>query len=140
MKAPAAVLALALFVLAATCPDAQAGLTARQLAEVGASPEPGATLAPGIPVHDVRGPDLTLGDALGGRPALLVPVDYHCRALCGTALAVLAPLLSQTRMQTGRDYTVLVLGMDPNESDADALSMAQARLGAAADGPGVRVL
>jgi protein SCO1/2 len=142
MRTPAALLtlfALPLAVLVGS-PAAQAGLTERQLAGVAADPAPGARLALGTIVQDVRGPDLTLGEAMGGRPALLVPVDYRCRSLCGPALALLGPILSQTGRRLGRDYAVLVLGMDPHDGEADALAMATAQLGDIAAAPGLRLL
>lgn len=140
MKARAALLGIALSLATAWAPDASAGLTSSQLSDVQAQPLSGARLPLAATVHDANGPDMSLGDALAGRPALLVPVDYRCRSLCGPALALLAPLLSQTRFRLGVDYTVLVLGMDPRDSDAEALAMAQAQLGPAAGQSGVRIL
>lgn len=141
MSRPWLALVLVVFlVLGPAVRPAQAGLTARALEGVTARPAPGATLPLDAVVRDGTGRERSLGDALAGRPALLMPVDYTCRALCGPSLSLLAPLLPETRFRLGRDYAVLVLGIDPRDGPETARAMTQERLGPVAGEAGIAVL
>ena len=47
---------------------------------------------------------LSLGQALAGRPALLMPLDYACRNVCDPMLAVAGTALSATGLAPGRKH------------------------------------
>ncbi|ACA20105.1 conserved hypothetical protein [Methylobacterium sp. 4-46] len=126
-------LLLALLIALAPC-AARAGLAASELAAAGLAPPAGARLPLGARVTDESGRSLALGEALGGRPALLVPVDFTCRTLCGPALAVVAGALGETGLRPGADYRLIVLGLDPK----DGLAEGRALLGAQVADPALR--
>ena len=79
---------------------------------------------------------MTLGDAIGGRPTLLLPADFTCKQICGPALSVAAGALSQTGLQAGRDYSLVVVGIDAK----DSLRMRGGFTSGQVGGPGVSVL
>jgi protein SCO1/2 len=82
------------------------------------------------------GRDLTLGDAIAGRPTLLLPADFTCSEICGPALSIAASALSQTGLQAGRDYSLVVVGIDANDGISAARQFVSGQVG----GPGVSVL
>ena len=85
---------------------------------------------------DLDGRDLTLGDAIAGRPTLLLPADFTCTQICGPALSIAASALGQTGLQAGRDYSLVVVGIDAKDSIDDARRFTSGQVG----GPGVSVL
>jgi protein SCO1/2 len=122
------ILFAALIALALIRP-ALAGLAERDLAVVTLAPGPEARVPNSLVFRDLRNRMLTLGEALTGRPGVLVPVDYTCRSICGPALSVVAAALSQTDLQAGRDYRLIVVGIDPKDDLDAARSLVQTRIG-----------
>lgn len=117
-------------------PAAWAGLTEVQIGQVELSPSAGAEVPMARVFKDLRGRDVTLGDAIGERPTLLVPADFTCKQICGPALSIAAGALSQTGLRPGRDYSLVVVGIDANDSLEDARRFTSGQVG----GPGVSVL
>jgi len=113
----------ALALILASCIPASAGLSPNRLKEVALAPNPGAALPLDAGFALAGGAPLTLRDALGGKPAALILADYRCRFTCGTALAIASAGLSGTGLEAGRDYNLLVIGIDPKDSLADAEAM-----------------
>ena len=99
-----------------------AELSKGQLREVGLNPRPGAAL-PLDAAFSAGSARVSLKDALDGRPAVLVLADFKCRYTCGTALAIAADGLTHTRLEAGRDYNLLVIGINPGAGIADAEAM-----------------
>lgn len=120
--------AAALVISLALAGSAHAGLTERDLAGAVLAPPPGARVPLTLPVQDAAGRSLAFGAALGGRPALLIPVDYTCRTICGPALAIAADALAETGLRPGADYTLITVGLDPKDSPADARALVEARI------------
>src|SRR3954471_7782245 len=120
--------ATTLVVSLALAGTARAGLTERDLAGAVLTPSPGARVPLTLPVQDAAGRSLAFGAALGGRPALLIPVDYTCRTICGPALAIAADALAETGFRPGAGYTPLTVGLDPKDSPADARAMVAAQV------------
>jgi protein SCO1/2 len=94
---------------------------------VALNPSPGAALPLGAEFTS-GGARTSLGDALGGKPSALVLVDYRCHFTCGTALGIAADGLAQTGLEAGRDYNLVVIGIDPASTPADAEAMRAAHL------------
>jgi protein SCO1/2 len=115
---------------------ASAGLTEHQVGQVALAPPPGARVPTALVFQDLKGRDITLGDAIGGRPTLLVPADFTCAQICGPALSIAASALSRTGLQAGRDYSLVVVGIDARDGIADARRFTSGQVG----GPGVSVL
>jgi protein SCO1/2 len=123
----AAFAVMAMFALAAS--PATAALTAEQLSTVAVAPSAGARLPLSIALPDLAGTRRTLGEALGGKPTLLAFADYTCRSLCGPILAIAAAGLAKTGLTAGTDFRVLVIGLDPKDSAADARAMRREQIG-----------
>ena len=117
--------ALALILLC--CVPCSAELSKGQLREVGLNPSPGAALPLGA-AFSAGSARVSLKDARDGRPAVLVLADFKCRYTCGTALAIAADGLTHTGLEAGRDYNLLVIGINPRAGIADAEAMKAAYL------------
>jgi protein SCO1/2 len=127
MKTSVRLLALAALCLAR---PAQA-LTEAELSAVGASPRIGARLPLEARFRDDSGRPLTLGRALGGKPAMLVFADYRCTSLCGPGLVIAALALDRSGLNP-QDYSFVVVGLDAADPPALAARVREARLRGAA--------
>ncbi|ETX29042.1 hypothetical protein [Roseivivax isoporae] len=108
---------LALLVLSG---PAHAGLTAAELDTVRSDPPPGAQVDLGT-----------------GLPTILVFADLDCGALCDAILARTADELSRTGLEIGRDYALVVVGIDPRDGSSEARSFVAAQ---AAPLPAARIV
>ena len=131
MRSAPLILVLALWPVAAL-----AGLTEAQVGQVALSPPPGARVPTSLVFKDLRGHDVSLGDAIAGRPTLLLPADFTCSQICGPALSIAASALGETGLQAGRDYSLVVVGIDAKDSIEDARRFTSDQVG----GTGVSVL
>jgi len=113
-----------------------AGLTEAQIGNVALSPPDGAHIPTALTFRNIEGKDVTLGEAIARRPTLLLPADFTCSQICGPALSIAASALHQTGLQAGRDYSLVVLGIDAHDSLDDARRFTAGQVG----GPGVSVL
>ncbi|WP_046868502.1 hypothetical protein [Microvirga massiliensis] len=107
---------------------AHAGLTERELSSVRIAPPPAAAVPLNLALRDGAGDSISLREALAGRPALLVPVDYTCRTTCGPVLAIAATALSQTGLKPGTDFHLIIVGIDPNDDSTAARSITEAQI------------
>jgi protein SCO1/2 len=131
MKCAALLLALTLWPV-----GAWAGLTEQQIGEVALIPPVGARVPSALVFKDLDGRDMTLGDAIAGRPTLLLPADFTCSEICGPALSIAASALSRTGLRAGQDYSLVVVGLDARDGLDAARSFTTGQIG----GPGVSVL
>jgi len=115
---------------------AWAGLTEQQIGDVALAPPPGAQVPADLVFSDLEGHSLTLGSAIANRPTLLIPADYTCPGICGPALLIAANALSQTGLNVGQDYSLVVVGIDANDGTEAARQFVSGQVG----GPGVSVL
>jgi protein SCO1/2 len=69
---------------------------------------------------DWHGNAITLGQAIGHRPAILAVGYFHCPNLCGLVRNDLMNALS--RLDASRPYSLVVLSIDPTETPQDARS------------------
>lgn len=128
---------LALILLVTTWSSAAlAGLTEQQLGELGLAPATRAQVPMTLGFKDAEGNDKSLGQAAGGRPTLLLPVDFTCSQICGPALTIIAGALKQTGLEAGRDYSLVVFGIDSRDDATAARRFVQGQV----SGPGVSVL
>lgn len=66
---------------------------------------------------DQFGKQVTFGEVLGKRPALVLAIFYRCTGVCGVELARLVAALGDTpSKRIGRDFDVIVVGIDPLET------------------------
>ncbi|MCI9882833.1 SCO family protein [Methylobacterium goesingense] len=101
----------------------QARLAQNDLARVGVTPAPDARVPLGLAFTDAGSGPTTLGAALGGRAALLLPVDYTCANVCDPMLAMTGAALAATGLVPGRDVGFVLVGLDPRDDVAAARRM-----------------
>lgn len=97
---------------------AVAQLSREQLEHAGLSDRRGATV-PDVPLQGRDGRRINLRATITDRPSLLLLVDYTCTTLCGATLGALTTALEETSLELGRDYRVLVVGLDPRDGLAE---------------------
>ncbi|OAS13899.1 electron transporter [Methylobacterium platani] len=124
-----AIAALLVGVAIALSAGPAAALTPKDLAGVALAPPPGARAPLDAAFTDTAGRRLSLGQALDGRPALLLPLDYACRNVCDPMLAVAGTALAATGLSPGTDYRLVTLGINPRADAAAARTMVAGQLG-----------
>lgn len=122
----AALIAVAWLVLAG--PSA-ARLTANELDQVGVKPPPGARVPLTAALIDDHGFTRRLGEVIGGKPTILIFVDYTCRTLCGPILALSSAGLAKTGLKPGKDFRMLVIGLDARDGPDTAQRMQRDQMG-----------
>lgn len=108
---------------------AQAQPSLANLARVGVHVPAGAAAPLGLAMRDDAGRVETLGQAIDGRPTVLVFADYACTTLCGPALAMTSAGLADSGLTPGRDFRLAVVGLDPASGAAQAQAFRLSRLG-----------
>ena len=117
-----------LFAALASAP-ASAGLTAEQLADVGVTPPADARLPLDAKLSGLDGRVTSLGDAIGGRPAVVVFADYDCPQLCSPILALAGVALGRSGLDPGKDYRLVVIGFNPKATADDGKRMVGGEIG-----------
>ncbi|SFI08107.1 SCO family protein [Methylobacterium brachiatum] len=113
---------------------ARARLVQADLARVAVAPPPSARVPLELAVTDARtGRATTLEQALGGRAALLLPVDYTCGNVCDPMVSMAADALAATGL-AAEDYAFVLVGIDPRDDAAAARRMLAETLGDRAAG------
>jgi protein SCO1/2 len=101
----------------------QAGIAAAQVKRVEAAPAPNAALPLNVGFINQAGRTVTLGDAIGHLPSVIVFVDYTCHTLCGPILDFVVAGLAKTGLRSGADYHLVAIGIDPRDGVAAAAAM-----------------
>ena len=71
--------------------------------------------------RDEAGRDFALAEFVApGKPLILALVYFHCPNLCGVVRSDLFDALKRSGMTAGRDYSLVVLSIDPSENSDDA--------------------
>jgi protein SCO1/2 len=109
--------------------QACAALTSTALRNVDVAPPPGARVPLSATLTDDAGSRRTLGEALGGRPAVLILADYTCRTLCGPIVTIAANALAQSGLKPAADFRLIVIGLDPKDHPEDARAMKHNQIG-----------
>lgn len=93
--------------------------------EIGVDEKPGARIPPDLVFTDQDGKPVRLGDLLSGKPAILTLNYYTCPMLCPVTLRTLHGALSAIRdLSPGRDYRVITVSIDPNDTPVEARARA----------------
>lgn len=69
---------------------------------------------------DETGQEVSFAELFGRRPVLLVPVYYDCPMLCGQVLYSLTASLAKLELDPGRDYEVVAVSFNPENTAEDA--------------------
>jgi protein SCO1/2 len=115
--------ALGLCVATATCSDVMAIERPGEVLdkEVGVFTELGKQVDLSRRFTNVAGQTRSLRDfTVPGKPILIAPVYYKCPRLCGLLLDGVYNLLNEIPLKLSTDFSVLVVGFDPNETPEDA--------------------
>lgn len=106
------------------------------LQELAYRQRPGAALPRGASFIDEAGRTVRIADLLSGRPAVLALGYFHCPNLCGLVRADLYDALDRSGLDPDKDYALIALSIDPDETRSDA---AAAKARDAAQFPPARV-
>jgi protein SCO1 len=82
-------------------------------------------------LHDEDGRQLSINDAIGGVPAVVVFVDYTCRTLCGPIIEFAEAGLAKSGLRPRADYRMLAIGLNPRDGVDEARTMRAKHLDAA---------
>lgn len=121
MTTPRAILLL--IALTACIGRAHANFTAAELAQIAAVPPPHAQLPPTLAFRDEQGRTTVISQAIGGVPAVVIFADYTCRTLCGPIVEFTADGLGKTGLTPGKDYRLVVIGINPRDGIDTARAM-----------------
>src|ERR1700755_2996957 len=69
---------------------------------------------------DEAGRQVKLGDYFGKHPAVVSLVYYTCPMLCSEELDGLTSSLEMVKLTPGKDFDVIIVSIDPNDTPADA--------------------
>lgn len=69
-----------------------------------------------VPLVNQDGKTVRLRDYLGKKPVIVTLVYYRCPVLCSVLLSGLTKALQGVAWKIGREYDVLTISVDPNES------------------------
>jgi protein SCO1/2 len=86
------------------------------VSEVGFDQKLGARLPLELRFRDDSGHDLALGELFGRRPLILAPVYFRCPMLCNQVLSGLTRSLKPLELDAGKEFDVLAVSIDPEES------------------------
>jgi protein SCO1/2 len=103
---------------------AQSGVPSAQmpgpLQKVGYDQKLGGQVPLGLGFRDQDGRAVRLNDYFGQKPVLLVLAYYHCPMLCDMVLTGVTGSLKTMNLNPGKDFDVVVVSIDPNESAVQA--------------------
>ncbi len=108
------------FVLILLATVAAAGTAFDATTEAGIDKIADAHLPGDAPFVDQTGKQARFDNYFGGPPLVFAAVQYHCPNLCGLTLDGLFGGLAGAGLVAGRDYLVVVMGIDPREGPAEA--------------------
>ncbi len=83
--------------------------------EIGVEEKTGQTIPANLTFYDEEGQKVRLGDFLG-KPAILVIVYYTCEHICPQMLGGLAQTLPRLAFTPGKDYRVITVSIDANDT------------------------
>jgi protein SCO1/2 len=108
-------LVLTFMLIAVTTVHAQT-LSNDQIARVDFEQRLGATVPVNAIFRDESGAPVRLGQFFGERPVVLALAYYECPNLCTVVLNGMLESLRNLRQDAGRDFDVVVVSINPNES------------------------
>ena len=88
--------------------------------KLGVEEHPAGEVPLDVPFLDETGKRVTFGEIMDGKPAILTLNYYGCPGLCTPQLNDLAQNLTRVKLAENRDYKVITLSFNPNETPEDA--------------------
>jgi protein SCO1/2 len=96
------------------------GLSPDELKRIGYDQHIGQAISPALIFQESNKHNVALGDLFNTKPTLLVLGYYHCPMLCTLINDGLIESLQELRFDVGRDFNVVNVSIDPNETPAVA--------------------
>lgn len=84
--------------------------------DVGFDQKLGERVPMSVELTDESGRRVTLAEVADGKPAILVPAYYECPMLCNMVLSAVITTLGPMELDAGRDFEVIVVSFDPEET------------------------
>ena len=106
-----------------------AALSTTDLMNTEAAPATDAVLPPLLPLQGEQGEARSLRQWLGNTPSIWILADYTCETLCGPLISIVSEALERTGLRPGLDFRLIVVGLDPKDTAADAAAMKDAQVG-----------
>ncbi|MTV11993.1 MULTISPECIES: SCO family protein [Bradyrhizobium] len=117
------------FVALLSLPEAGfAALTSSQVDQVTLRPRTGDGLPLSLRLTDEFDATKPLKEWLGNVPTVWIAADYTCKSLCGPMISIVSSALADTGLQAGSAYRLMVFGLDPRDTAADARAMKAAQV------------
>jgi protein SCO1/2 len=114
---------------------AAASLSRADLAGVEAAPQSDAVLPLTLPLQGDEGNAKPLQYWLGSGPSVWILADFTCETLCGPVVSIVSEALAHSGLKPGPDFRLIVVGLDPKDTAADAAAMKTAQIGTAGELP-----
>jgi protein SCO1/2 len=96
------------------------GLSPDDLKRIGYDQHIGQPISPGLTFQESDNRTIAFGELFNSKPTLLVLGYYHCPMLCTLINDGLIESLQELRFDVGRDFNVVNLSIDPNETPSVA--------------------
>jgi protein SCO1 len=109
--------------------SARADLPPSKLNEVKIDASAGASFPMQLLFTDVYGVKRSLAEVVGDSPAVIVFADYTCTNLCGPILSFAAAGLSESDLTPGRDFHLVIIGLDSKDGAREAIAMKASHIG-----------
>jgi protein SCO1 len=109
---------------------ARAGISKADLTQVEAAPQLNAALPLALSLQGEQGDAKPLQQWLGNTPSIWILADFTCQTLCGPIVSIVADALTKSGLRPGVDFRLIIAGLDPKDTAADATAMKDAQVGA----------
>jgi protein SCO1 len=120
---------LAAILVGGTATTPARAVTPLQLGEVGVAPPAGAGLPASLVLYGENGAPRPLRFWLDNKPTVWLLADYTCETLCGPMISIVSDALARSGLHPGTDFRLIVVGLDPKDTAADAAAMKRAQIG-----------
>lgn len=110
-----------------------AAVTRSDLSKIGVTLPFRAALPLELPLQGEDGTTRPLQFWLGSKPSVWILADYTCETLCGPVISIVSDALAHSGLRAGADFRIVVVGLDPKDTAADAARMKQAQVGTDSD-------
>ena len=117
---PRSLLLLLLLLLVPAAPRLVHAAQPPDLAGIAYEQRPGSQLPGNATFQDDTGGTVQLANLFEGKPLILALGYFHCPNLCSVVRASLLGALSRSELVAGRDYSLVVLSIDPLETSGQA--------------------
>ncbi|TYL83341.1 SCO family protein [Bradyrhizobium cytisi] len=120
---------LAVILVGGTATAPARAVTPLQLGNVDVAPPSEAGLPASLVLYGENGAPRPLRFWLDDKPTVWLLADYTCATLCGPMISIVSDALASSGLHPSVDFRLVVVGLDPKDTAADAATMKRARIG-----------